>query len=316
MIFYYKLDNNLQEQKKNITNNLEMQLNMQETNLKILLECLKHVNDVIQNNEDIETINELIELLKEIKTNLEKLRNSISKLKKMQDMIKNLPADLTDSAMTDKLEEYNKLAREYQDNISDIIPVINNFILEYVRKTSFSIDMPKIIETPKISIKDEDKSVKDKELAEENVTLDKEDDIEKGKVEDNNKLLISEVQNKVFLPYSISELNIILEKNKNYRNLQEIIENEYIISLDKYKNAIIARFREAYNLMRKKEDASITDSLDLALELSFNNLLNPAIITACKNLDELDIYLDCLSSNELDKFNIFEIEYEILPKYR
>ena len=127
-------------------------------------------------------------------------------------------------------------------------------------------------------------------------------------------MTISEIKNKVFLPYSVSDLNEKLKENENYRNLQEIIDNEYKIPLDKYKNSIIARFKETYNLMRKKENASITDSLDLALELSFNNLLNPAIITACKNLDELDIYLDCLSSNELDKFNIFKIKYEIYPR--
>lgn len=65
--------------------------------------------------------------------------------------------------------------------------------------------------------------------------------------------------------------------------------------------------------MRKKEKASIIESLSLALELYFNTSLNPAIITACKNLDELDTYLDCLSENALDKFSIFNIKYEILP---
>ena len=42
-------------------------------------------------------------------------------------------------------------------------------------------------------------------------------------------------------------------------------------------------------------------------EVTFNNLLNPAIITACQNLDQLDVYLDCLSSNKLDKFNYFKV---------
>ena len=65
--------------------------------------------------------------------------------------------------------------------------------------------------------------------------------------------------------------------------------------------------------MRTKEHASISDSLSLALELTFNSLLNPAIISACRTLDELDIYLDCLNTGELDKFNIFEIKYEVLP---
>ena len=75
-----------------------------------------------------------------------------------------------------------------------------------------------------------------------------------------------------------------------------------------------SRFKEAYNLMRKKEKASVFDSLSLATEVIFNSSLNPAVITACNNLDQLDVYLDCLSSNELDKFNLFNIKYEILPQ--
>ena len=66
--------------------------------------------------------------------------------------------------------------------------------------------------------------------------------------------------------------------------------------------------------MRKRQKASLAESLSLALELCFNNSLNPAIITACKNLDELDTYLDCLSENEVDKFDLFDIKYEICPQ--
>ena len=131
---------------------------------------------------------------------------------------------------------------------------------------------------------------------------------------DNQTLLISEIQNKVVLPYTISDLQQVLDKNNNYNSLQDVIDNVYTIPIDRYKNSLKSRFKETYNLMRKKENFSVWDSINLALELSFNNLLNPAIITACKNLDELDIYLDCLSSNELDKFNLFNIKYEILPK--
>lgn len=132
-------------------------------------------------------------------------------------------------------------------------------------------------------------------------------------ISDNNVLFISETQNKVMLPYRIADLKKILQSNSHYSTLQEVIDKEYTFSLAKYKNAAISRFKETYNLMRKKEKSSILDSLDLALELSFNNLLNPAIISACRNLDELDIYLDCLALNELNKFNIFEIKYEIAP---
>ena len=65
--------------------------------------------------------------------------------------------------------------------------------------------------------------------------------------------------------------------------------------------------------MRKKEKSSVLESLDLALELTFNSSLNPAIITACKSLDELDIYLDCLASNNLNNFDVFKIKYDVLP---
>lgn len=131
---------------------------------------------------------------------------------------------------------------------------------------------------------------------------------------DNPTLLISEIQNKVVLPYTIFDLQQVLDKNNNYKSLQDVIDNVYTIPIGRYKNSLKSRFKETYNLMRKKENSSVLDSINLALELSFNNLLNPAIITACKNLDELDVYLDCLSSNELDKFNLFNIKYEILPK--
>ena len=131
---------------------------------------------------------------------------------------------------------------------------------------------------------------------------------------DNPTLLISEIQNKVVLPYTISELQQVLNNNNNYKSLQDVIDNIYTIPIYRYKNSFKSRFKETYNLMRKKENSSVWDSIELALELSFNNLLNPAIITACKNLDELDVYLDCLSSNELDKFNLFNIQYEILPQ--
>ena len=65
--------------------------------------------------------------------------------------------------------------------------------------------------------------------------------------------------------------------------------------------------------MKNKEDSTILESLDLAFEVTFNNSLNPAIITACKSLEELDLYLDCLEANSLDKFEPFKIKYEVLP---
>ncbi len=142
----------------------------------------------------------------------------------------------------------------------------------------------------------------------ENTTNTNDDDLK-----DNNVLLISERKNKIFLPYKIDDLNKILEHSSRFQNIEEIINKKFTIPLDKHKNGTISRFKETYNFMRKREKASITDSLDLALELAFNSKLNPAIILACKNLEQLDTYLDCLELDELEKFNYFEVKYEYLP---
>ena len=46
----------------------------------------------------------------------------------------------------------------------------------------------------------------------------------------------------------------------------------------------------------------------------FKYELNPIIIAACRNLNELDIYLDCLEENELYDFKCFKIKFEVMPK--
>lgn len=45
----------------------------------------------------------------------------------------------------------------------------------------------------------------------------------------------------------------------------------------------------------------------------FKSNLHPAIIAACRNLEELDFYLDCLEGNNLKDFNAFEIRFEYAP---
>jgi hypothetical protein len=54
-------------------------------------------------------------------------------------------------------------------------------------------------------------------------------------------------------------------------------------------------------------------ALDLATEAFFKSNLHPAIISACKNTDELDIYLSCLEFDELEDFKIFNIVFDIMP---
>lgn len=131
-------------------------------------------------------------------------------------------------------------------------------------------------------------------------------------IKDNDTLFISQEEGKVYLPYKVADLQ---EELKLYPNvtLKQLIKVKYIQPLDRYKFSIKARFNEAYELMREKEKKSASASIMLGLELMFEFNLHPAIITACKNLDELDIYLDCLDDNELEKFTCFKIAYKALP---
>jgi len=97
------------------------------------------------------------------------------------------------------------------------------------------------------------------------------------------------------------------------KTYEEIIQESYTLPIDLFKTPFVARFREAFKLAHSKEKKSIKFAFDLGTELLFNYNLHPAIITACKNLDELDIYLDYLESNETEKFECFNIIFEIPP---
>lgn len=128
----------------------------------------------------------------------------------------------------------------------------------------------------------------------------------------NDTLLISEEDQKVFLPYTIEDLEKELMENDEM-TVAEIIEKKHTIPLKNYKNPMKARFKEAFNLIRYRENKSFREAVMLGLELMFESNLHPAIISACRNLQELDIYLDCLDDNELEKFSCFKIIYKAVP---
>ena len=293
-------DNELKKQTENLKSNLNALISSEKEKIEILLKCLNSLNTIIQEEDNFDNPTELIDLLSNIKSNLDNSRSNISTF---ESVIQNIDTSLLKSNKEETISEI-----EQSSNEISIEPDTEAMTSETIETDIVnSSDEPVVVEPENNQV------VK---MFEQNSTTPENNGLNsnlKTEIRDNNTLLISEIQNKVVLPFSVSELEKDLEENTNYTDLQDIINRKYTIPLDKYKNAALARFKEAYNLMRKKENASITSSLDLALELTFNNLLNPAIITACKNLDELDIYLDYLSSNERDKFKIFDIKYEMLP---
>lgn len=133
-------------------------------------------------------------------------------------------------------------------------------------------------------------------------------------IAEENVLLISEIDKKVILPYTLENIQKTLEENQNfYDTMQDVIDKKYTRPLSYYKHSSFARFKEAFKLVKYREGGSFFEAMDLAMELFSNYHLHPAVISACKNLNELDVYLSCLEYNELDDFHFFKTIFKMNP---
>ena len=307
MIFYIESENYLKNQYESIIKDLNEQEKRENKKIEIILDFLDKFNDYLENDnneKNTKSYIRMLEALKKLSDNLRINKVNINNLKTFLNSLFPENFDITDE-LKNKINEYNNLAIECKKNINESSDQFENFITEYIKNMTFS-NAEKSIDniddnTNTINI-ESNENIQEKSIKESTQDL-----------KDNRVLLISETQKKVFLPYNTEDLEKILQKKKKYNSIQEVIDNEYTIPISKYKNPTLSRFKEAYKLMKNKEDFSVLESLDLAFEVTFNNSLNPAIITACKSLNELDLYLDCLETNSLDKFEPFEIKYEVLP---
>lgn len=133
-------------------------------------------------------------------------------------------------------------------------------------------------------------------------------------VEDNDTLLISAKEEKIFLPYTVNDLKAYLvEYPDEYKSLSDVVNQEYIVSIDKYRNQTISRFKEMYCLMRDIEMKSIIESFRKAVGIMFDTRVNPAIIAACKSEEQINNYLYCLDRNDLASFKDFKIVFDVAP---
>ena len=111
-------------------------------------------------------------------------------------------------------------------------------------------------------------------------------------VEDNDTLLISEKQGKIFLPYTVNDLEQYLEEYPDeYKSLSDVVNQEYIVSIDKYRHQSISRFKEMYCLMRDVEMKSVIEAFKRAVEVMFDSRINPTIIAACRTEEQVNNYI-------------------------
>ncbi len=132
-------------------------------------------------------------------------------------------------------------------------------------------------------------------------------------VEENDTLLISEREGKVYLPYKVVDLEKYISSYPNeYENYQDVISREFVLPLEIFmKNQTLSRFKETYELIRNREFKSMVKAVRYSTKLMFRYELNPAIIAACKSQKELELYLNCMQNNSLEDFDCFNIKFDL-----
>ena len=290
--------------------NLDAVITKESNSRDIVIDFISHLNDFISNSTDNK--NEFLQLLTEIQNIFEQINDSI----KMLHNLKIIYSEISDKIvrLLIKIESSNYDSNHFENQIQEIKDLINKFEIE-----NEDVKAKVLLNDIKVDTFFQ-KSIVKKCLSSLDITYNdsiyNNDNIyTKDTVEDNNSLLVSEKSGKVFLPYTKSEVALYLEQYPNeYTSLNDVIKKEFVLSLDYYmKHPVIARFREAYSLIRDRESKSIIDAFKYALEFMFRYELNPVIIAACKTQEQLENYMSCLEKNKLYEFNDFEIKFEINP---
>lgn len=288
---------------------VKISINLQKKLKNSLLDSMQRLGDSTDIIEP-DDANKIVELLENYKNSLDISKTNISILKNILNMLDNI-GNFENENLDKEIDKYNSTI--YDSNKT----ILNNTLqIEETLSATLSFSEFKFFKKPEnLAIKKDEND----ENTEKNTTAElpiNEEFVEPIEITDKmeNTLIISEQKGKVFLPYSLSLLNDLLKNNPDkYLNVEDIIEKEYTLPFELFKNPAFSRFRESFKLMRIKEKKSIKKSFDLGMELLFNYNLHPAIISACRNLDELDIYLDYLENNETHKFNCFKIIFDIAP---
>ena len=311
MVTNENLNNYFTKQEFNFINGLDFEnlklneLNLKELNYQNMFNNILHNLDVPDKDENCKT------LIAKAENILVKVNENISNISDLKNRLENISAKITELLLEVEANPTNK--DNYFDKIQDLKDTINNLSID-IEDTKSKILVNDIhadtfLKNPDV-IKYINLKIDMVSPAELEIPSSSDDDIH-----DNNTLLISEKLQKVFLPYSVKEVMSYLEQYpKEYSSFSDVVNKEFIFPYSYYsKHTVVARFREAYSLIRDRESKSIIDAFKFAVDIMFNYELNPVIIAACKTQEELEDYLSCLNRQKLDEFTTFEIKYEISP---
>ena len=297
------------ENKKQI---FQTQINKIDSSLELLAIALKNIETTGEIGIEKNKINRYNQKYKEIRNNY--VKNSVFEEDITEKYISELMTDLTKTLEKMKEEhtkEMEKILVE-KENTQYVTDKNENIIQE--DQTDKNENIIQENQTDKNEdIIQEDQTDKKENIIQENQIV---SNIEEKKthIKNNNTLLISEKQGKVILPYKAEEvLEIFNNGEKKYNSEEEVIEEKFTRNFSDYKVQFASRYAETMKLARDRENYSLIDAVTIATEMMKKRFLHPAIISACRTLNELDVYLDCLDKNELEDFKIFKVKYELYP---
>ena len=274
---------------KNFIGNLDLECILSDDMNDFLASSTKNLKKI---NSNISVLNNLLEILNNIKFNIKTLKIA---------------------TLTCKITQYNEKSKVATKAILKTTSTVQTFI-----QSMTLVDISEYIALDELDnainaitqISDSNTSAKKNVTKSITTVIDGKSEISPAE----NTLIISETNGIVSLPYKVDDLKKILKKeHEKYSSFTEIIQDLYTKPLSYYKHPAISRFKEAYKLVTERDNGSKKEAFKLATELFSNYNLHPAIITACKDLNELDVYLACLELNELEDFHFFNIVYEALP---
>lgn len=298
-----KLENVLKGEIDYIDSLINLQIKQQDTisnYMNVFFSSPEYIN--------IETVDELKKFSIEFKENLSTTTQNIELLSSYKKDLENLSQIQDNSIDTNHINEASaNIHKKVLLSISEVETSLQEFSKEFCKYNATKETTNDDYENESI------KFINQKNFVETS-TLNKDTDTKPlfDTSIPENTLLISEKSNLIYLPYTNEELRKLKDTHPD-ASIDAIINKYYTRKAKDYRNPPIARFKEAYKLVRNKEKMSIIDASNLGLELCFKSNLHPAIISACRSINELDEYLGCLEHNRTDKFCGFHVKFDITP---
>ena len=282
MIVYNYTNENIVEQTKENLDELKEIRKSYSNRIELCIKCMENINELRTKTENVK-VNTLYD---KSQMSLSTFLKQISIIDMAINTLETIQNNTTEESVSQYNQMYSQIKKEYINNSIYNESIMIDFIRFQNQLLEAENPSSEVVSSIPIS---------------ENV-------------ETNGTLLISEVKGKVYLPYTREEVVELLRENPDkYQSAADVVEKVFIKDFSTYKHQAISRFWEAYDLVTKREKYQKVDGINLGLEMLRKKFLHPAIIAACRTLDELDVYLDCLEKNELDDFKIFDIEYELTP---